>query len=252
MARRRRQNAAFPLRRRAGPARASRLLAFAPLRRRMAARRMAAGRKRADQILALDPAGGYGPRDARGNCQTALADRARLSGTQAGTRARSLRRTRLARLSPPHGALRRGLRIPGLRTESDSPLRRQNPAHPSASPIPGLSTPRIRRSEPNATSKRQSQPSALSWPATSHDDCLAALAARELTYDTVRLSLTWIAGPDARRPRAPSAASSGRGRRDVASHRDGRAPIVLPAERAGRRWRRAQPGARTARDGSNR
>src|SRR5208282_2369128 len=101
MARRRRQNAAFPLRRRAGPARASRLLAFAPLRRRMAPRRMAAGRKRADQILALDPAGGYGPRDARGNCQTALADRARLSGTQAGTRARSLRRTRLARLSPP-------------------------------------------------------------------------------------------------------------------------------------------------------
>src|SRR5271166_2555687 len=187
MARRRRQNAPFPLRRRAGSARASRLLAFAPLCRRMAPRRMAAGRKRADQILALEPVGGYVPRDARGNCQTALADRARLSGTHAGTRARSLRRTRLARLSPPHGALRRGLRIPGLRTESDSPLRRQNPAHPSASPIPGLSTPRIRRSEPNATSKRQSQPSALSWPATSHDDCLAALAARELTYDTVRL-----------------------------------------------------------------
>src|ERR1700722_1324026 len=121
MARRRRQNAPLPLRRRAGSARASRLLAFAPLCRRMASRRMAAGRKRADQILAVDPTAGYGPRDARGNGQTALADRARLSGTQAGTRARSLRRTRLARLSPPHGALRRSLRIPGLRTESDSP-----------------------------------------------------------------------------------------------------------------------------------
>ena len=68
------------------------------------------------------------PRNPRCNRQTALADRARLSGTQAGTRPRSLRRTRLARLSPPHGALRRGLRIPGLRTKSDSPLRRQNPA----------------------------------------------------------------------------------------------------------------------------
>ena len=43
-----------------------------------------------DQILALDPGAGYSPRDPRGNCQTALADRARLSGTQAGTRPRSL------------------------------------------------------------------------------------------------------------------------------------------------------------------
>jgi hypothetical protein len=37
--------------------------------------------KRADQMLALDPDGGYSPREARGNCQTALADRVRLSGT---------------------------------------------------------------------------------------------------------------------------------------------------------------------------
>ena len=56
---------------------------------------------------------------------------------------------------------------PGLRTEFDSPLRRQNPRHQSAWPIPWFSTPRIRPSEPNAISKRQSQPSALSWPATS-------------------------------------------------------------------------------------
>ncbi len=68
-----------------------------------------------------------------------------------------------------------------------SPLRRQNPARPGASPIPELSTPRIPRSEPNATSKRQSQPSALSSPATSPDACPVVLVANEPTYDTVRL-----------------------------------------------------------------
>src|SRR5277367_5632384 len=68
-------------------------------------------RKRADQILALDPGGGYSPREARGNCQTALADRARLSGTQAGTGPRS--RGWRGFHTPPHGALRRSLRIPG-------------------------------------------------------------------------------------------------------------------------------------------
>src|SRR5271166_3443363 len=202
MARRRRQNAPFPLRRRAGSARASRLLAFAPLCRRMAPRRMAAGRKRADQILALDPAGGDRPRDTRGNRQTALADRARLSGTQAGTRARSLRRTRLERLSPPHGALRRGLRIPGLRAESDSPLSRQNTAHPGASTIPGLPTTRIRQSDPNATSKRQSQPSALSWLAASQDACRAVLVVNEPTYDTVRLGRACLLRFDAEPSRA--------------------------------------------------
>ena len=81
---------AFPVRRPARAARASGLLALAALSRRMAARRMAAGRKRADQILAFDLAGRYRPRDARCNRQNALADRARLSGTQAGTRPRSL------------------------------------------------------------------------------------------------------------------------------------------------------------------
>ena len=70
---------------------------------------------------------------------------------------------------------------------SDSPLRRQNPRHQSAWPIPWFSTPRIRPSEPNAISKRQSQPSALSWPATSPGACRVALVAKEPTYDTVRL-----------------------------------------------------------------
>ena len=67
------------------------------------------------------------------------------------------------------------------------PLRRQNPAHPGASPIRGLSTPRIRQSEPNATSKRHSQPCASNWRATSRDPRRGALVANEPIYDTVRL-----------------------------------------------------------------
>ncbi len=67
MARRRRQNSAFPVRQPARAARASRLLALAALSRRMAARRMAAGRKRTDQILAFDLAGRSRHRDARRN-----------------------------------------------------------------------------------------------------------------------------------------------------------------------------------------
>ena len=83
----------------------------------------------------------------------------------------------------------------GLRTESDSPLRRRNAAHAGASPIPGLSTPQdAAESEPNATSKRQSQRSELSWRAASRDACPVVLVANEPTYDTVRL--------DARFPRA--------------------------------------------------
>src|ERR1700722_11432356 len=79
MARRRRQNLAFPVRRPARAARASGLLALATLSRRMAARRMAAGRKRAEQILAFDLAGRCRPRNPRCSRQNALADRARLS-----------------------------------------------------------------------------------------------------------------------------------------------------------------------------
>src|SRR6202041_1965496 len=90
MARRRRQTLAFPVRRPARAAGASGLLALAALSRRMAARRMAAGRKRAEQILAFDLAGRCRPRNPRCSRQNALADRARLSGTQAGTRPRSL------------------------------------------------------------------------------------------------------------------------------------------------------------------
>jgi SRSO17 transposase len=54
--------------------------------------------------------------------QAALADRARLSRAQAGGRARSLRRSRLARLPPPRHLVHRGLRLSDLRDGDDSPL----------------------------------------------------------------------------------------------------------------------------------
>ena len=52
--------------------------------------RVARGRGRADQILALDAAGGHQLPPARRSCQAALAHRAGLSGAQAGSRARAL------------------------------------------------------------------------------------------------------------------------------------------------------------------
>jgi hypothetical protein len=54
--------------------------------------------------------------------EAALANRARLSGAQTRSRARTFRRTRMARLPPPRHAVHRGLRIPGLREGDDSPL----------------------------------------------------------------------------------------------------------------------------------
>ena len=96
----------------------------------------------------------------------------------------------LARLSPPHGALRRSLRIAGLRTEFDfPPLRRQNPRqNQNVSPIQRFSAPRIPRSAQNATSNRPSQASALGWPELSPGDCPDAPVAKEPTCDTVRLA----------------------------------------------------------------
>jgi SRSO17 transposase len=55
--------------------------------------------------------------------EIALADRARLSGTQAGARLWRLRRARVARLPPPRHALYRRLWLPDRRTRRPSPLR---------------------------------------------------------------------------------------------------------------------------------
>src|SRR5664279_4814776 len=88
----------------------------------MAVDRVARRRERADQILALDPSQGYHvPRAGRPH-QAALADRARLSGTQAGGWAWAFRGQRMARLPPPRHAVHHRLRIPGLREGDDSPL----------------------------------------------------------------------------------------------------------------------------------
>src|SRR6266567_9539452 len=84
---------------------------------------MARGRSRADQILAVDVAIQYRLPPARRLCQAALAHRAGLSGAQAGGRARTLRRARVARLPSPRHDVHRSLRIPGLREGDDSPLK---------------------------------------------------------------------------------------------------------------------------------
>jgi hypothetical protein len=79
-------------------------------------------RARADQLLPPHAPCRHAAQGTGRPRQAALAHRARLSGPEAGARARPLRGARLARLPPPRGAHHRRLRIPGLRAESDSPL----------------------------------------------------------------------------------------------------------------------------------
>src|ERR1700693_2405523 len=87
----------------------------------MAADRVPRRREGAYQILALDLAGRHRICGACGYCQIALAHRTRLSGTQAGGRARTFRRPRMARLPPPRYDVHRNLRLLGLRAGDDSP-----------------------------------------------------------------------------------------------------------------------------------
>jgi SRSO17 transposase len=56
------------------------------------------------------------------SCQAALADRARLSGAEAGSWAWSLRGARMARVPPPRHAVHCRLRLPDRREADDSPL----------------------------------------------------------------------------------------------------------------------------------
>ena len=93
--------------------------------------------------------------------QAALAHRARLSGAQAGGRARAFRRARMARLPSPRHAVHRRLRIPDLRAGDDSPLRTSfRPAVPETCRTRRLPTQRLRRCGPNVTSQTRSQPCA--------------------------------------------------------------------------------------------
>src|SRR5690348_10370700 len=77
----------------------------------MVANRVARGRERANQILALNPARRHHFPPPRRHRQIALAYRARLSRAQAGGGARPLRRTWVARLPPPRDAMHRSLRF---------------------------------------------------------------------------------------------------------------------------------------------
>ena len=147
------------------------------------------GEKRADQILALDLAAKTRP-------STDLVDQAKLRwrierdyqelkqeiglGHYEGRGWRGFHH---------HATLGdRRLRIPGLRAESDSPLRASLCAVPqSASPTQRLSTPRLRRSDPNVTSPTRSPASALDSRAPWRDGCSDVRAARGPIYDTVRL-----------------------------------------------------------------
>jgi SRSO17 transposase len=123
-----------------------------------AADRVAAGRSRAHQVLALQSR----PQDVIPSAgryrQNALAHRARLPGTQAGDRARPLRRARMARLPSSRYTVYRRLRIPDLRTGDDSPLGTSwHPEVHETCHSRWLPTPRRRRSDPNGTSPTRSQ-----------------------------------------------------------------------------------------------
>ena len=96
---------------RAGSCRASRLQSHRQPAGRVAADRVAKGRGRADQVLALNASARHHLPLAGGHDQVALAHRARLSGAQAGGRARAFRRPRMARLPSPRHAMHRSLWI---------------------------------------------------------------------------------------------------------------------------------------------
>ena len=125
-----------------------------------------------DEILAFDPARRHAHRRSRRHGQTALAHRARLSGTQAGGRARPFRRPRMARLSPSRHPVHRSLWIPDLRKGDDSPLRtssRQVVQRTCRSRR--LPTPRRRPCAPSVTFQIQSQPCDAASPSPSPSAC---------------------------------------------------------------------------------
>src|SRR5437016_760720 len=167
----------------AGAAGASRHLASRAARRGVVADRVAARRARADQILAFHHAQRHRLRSPRRFGEIALADRARLPGTQAGARLWRLRRAWVARLSPPRHTLYRRLRLPDRRTRRPSPLRTAlHPALLGICPSRRLPTPRRRRSAPNGMCRTRSQPSAdvLSSPSPGPSrDALVAMRQSE-------------------------------------------------------------------------
>src|SRR4051794_35337520 len=162
--------------------------------------RMARRRTGANEILSVHAARKHQPPRLGERYQAAMADRARLPGPETGTRARPLRGARVAWLSPSRHAVHRRIRIPDLRTGSDSPLRtKRRHSRRRTSPSRRLSTPRIPRSDLNVTCQPRSPLSAWSSPAQSHassrDAHVAIVSHADRTYDTVRLAYAAAENP---------------------------------------------------------
>ena len=122
------------------------------------------GEAEPDQLLAGYTAGRHLVHTDGRPGQTALADRARLSRTQARGRTRPLRRTRLAGISPSRHALHRRLRVPDLREGDNSPLRTCRSLAPHAiCRSRWLPTRRCCRCARNATCRIPSQRCAFVW-----------------------------------------------------------------------------------------
>src|SRR5262249_51863199 len=137
LARRHPRSAALPLRLAARPPGASRRGAVGPPPPRVGADRVAARRTRADALLAVDPAGDYGPPGPRPPRPTPLAGRARLPRTQGRAGPGSLRGPRLARLPSPRQLVHRRLRVPGRGAGAPFPPHASRP-RPRPSRTPGL------------------------------------------------------------------------------------------------------------------
>src|SRR3954453_21055326 len=180
----------------------------------MAADRVARGRAGADAVLTVDPARGDRLRRSGRLGSAALAHRAGLPGSQAGSRARALRGPRLARLPPSRHAVHRGLWLSDRRAGEIFPLRpRWCRGLRSVSPFRGLPTARRSRSDPSDTCRTRSPPcddgSPWRWPRACTDARAAHASIREITApppstaacDAVVLSLLIItpksSSPDA-------------------------------------------------------
>src|SRR5271157_6032206 len=159
----------------------------------MAIARMAQDREGADEILALQPAGVDQHAETGGHGEAALAHRARLRGTEAGAWTGALRRTELARLSPPCQLLHCCLRLPGGGTMPFFPharlptaAGRQPPTSPTPPATRGETSWRCRL-ERNGIIRIPSPPCAARSQPTWLALCPGVPAACEAFYDTVVL-----------------------------------------------------------------
>ena len=144
----------------------------------VAAHRVARGRGRAHQVLAVHRGQGHPPHRADPQGQAALAHRARLPGPQAGVGLRRLPGPWVAGIPPPHNAMHRRLRLPpGRAGRAFPPEASHTTARRSASPSPWFPTPRIPPSGLSGTSPPRCGPSTSSWSTGWSSACPGAHAA---------------------------------------------------------------------------